>query len=86
MSPVETETDRDYDRRVEPTRCVPSYFVAAVWWRLAPFPDGTCLVRGGGWCQGLGSFDPPWETRPSWAACVDRLRDPAPAGSGRSVW
>ncbi len=78
MSPVETETDRDPDRRGEPTRCVPSDFVAAVWWRLAPLPDGTRRVRGGGWCRGFGSFDPPWETEPALAACIRRMCE-APA-------
>lgn len=78
MNPAATEADRDPDRRAEPTRCVPSGFIAAVWWKLAPNPDGTCLVRGGGWCQGLGSFYPPWKAQPALAACIRRLCE-APA-------
>lgn len=36
-------------------------------------------MRGGGWCQGLGSFDLRWETLPGRAACIDRLRGAAAA-------
>ena len=78
MSPVETETDRDHDRRAGPTRCVPYDFMAAVWWKLAPLPDGTRRVRGGGWCRGFGSFDPPRKAQPALAACIRRLCE-APA-------
>lgn len=49
MNPAPTETDRDPDGRAEPTRCVQAGSMAAVWWKLAPVPDGTCRLRNGLW-------------------------------------
>ncbi len=79
MNAAAIKSDPDPERRAESAGCVRSGFMAAVWWKLAPFPDGTCLVRGGGWCQGLGSFDLPWEGHPSRAACAEWLREAASA-------
>ena len=72
------DPDPDPECHAEPAQSIGSMFMGAVWFKLAPMAPDAVMVRGGGWCQGLGvlRFDE-WTAHPTREAAGEFVRQKA---------